>query len=303
MEHLTAHRSQRRRRRRVDGPEKQGTGFAEFVRSILADLRYAVRTLAKRPGFAAAAVVTLGLGIGANTAIFSVVNGVLWKPLPYYDGGSLVTLHQTSPAAGTQNFSVQEVLDYRAQSQALEDVVEYHSLWFSLMGRGDPERVLSGVVSWQFFDLMGVAPLVGRSFLPEDDELSAPPVLMLSHEYWHRSFGGDSSVVGQTVRMNDKVYTIVGVLPLVPQYPRENDVYMPTVSCPFRSSPGWIENRNARALQVFSRVKAGVKPREAAPRQGPERGRWPARSPPHLLRTVLLPHPCGTPSPPADRSR
>ncbi len=258
VEHLTAHRSQRRRRPPVNGPGKQGSGFAEFVRSILADFRYAVRTLAKRRGFAAAAVVTLGLGIGANTAIFSVVNGVLWQPLPYHDGGNLVTLHQQSPAAGTQNFSVQEVFDYRAQSQALEDVVEYHSLWFSLIGRGDPERVLSGVVSWQFFDLMGVAPLVGRSFLPEDDELGAPPVLMLSHKYWHRSFGGDSSVVGQTVRMNDKVYTIVGVLPLVPQYPRENDVYMPTVSCPFRSSPGWIENRDARALQVFSRVRTGV---------------------------------------------
>jgi predicted permease len=258
VEHAKAHRNRRRRRRRVDGPNKRGAGFGELVGSIFTDLRYAVRTLAKRRGFAAAAVVTLGLGIGANTAIFSVVNGVLWRPLPYDDGGNLVTLQQQSPAAGTQNFSVQEVFDYRAQSQALEGVVEYHSLWFSLIGRGDPERVLSGVVSWQFFDLMGVAPLVGRSFLPEDDELSAPPVLMLSHEYWHRSFGGDSSVVGQTVRMNDKVYTIVGVLPLVPQYPRENDVYMPTVSCPFRSSPGWIGNRNARALQVFSRVKTGV---------------------------------------------
>jgi hypothetical protein len=203
-------------------------------------------------------VVTLGLGIGANTAIFSVVNGVLLRPLPYEDGGNLIVMKQQSNVAGTQDFSVQEINDFRAQSETLKDVVEYHSLWFSLVGRGDPERVLSGVVSWQFFDLMGVTPSLGRAFRPEDDELGAPPVLVLSHGYWLRSFGGDSSVVGQTVRMNERLYTIVGVLPPVPQYPPDNDVYMPTVSCPFRSSTGWIDNRNVRTLSVFCRVEAGV---------------------------------------------
>ena len=222
------------------------------------DIRYAVRTLLKQPGFTTAVIITLALGIGANTAIFSVVNGVLLQPLPYQDDSQLVLLRQEATANVAQNFSVQEILDYRAKSASLEEVVEYHSLNFTLLGRGDPERVRSGVVSWNFFQTLGLQPLLGRAFVPDDDVMGAEPVLVLSHRYWLNSFGGDSSVVGETVEMNDHVHTIVGVLPPVPHYPRENDVYMPTVACPFRSASGWIDNRSVRALTVFSRVRAGV---------------------------------------------
>jgi putative ABC transport system permease protein len=255
------HRAARKRNRQPSVPTDYSRK-AEFMRTTLQDLRYASRTLTKHPGFTAAAAVTLALGIGANTAIFSVVNSVLIRPLPYHEDQRLLLLEQHRPGTQNTGFSVQELVDYRSQSETLEEVVEYHSLNFVLLGRGDPERVQSGVVSWQFFQTLGVQPVLGRVFGTEDDVLGAEPVLVLSHRYWQSSFGGDSTVVGQTVRMNDKVHTIVGVLPPVPHYPRENDVYMPSVACPFRSGPGWIENRSVRGLTVFSRVKSSVSVRQ-----------------------------------------
>jgi putative ABC transport system permease protein len=228
------------------------------------DLRYAIRNILRYKGFSAAAVLTLGLGIGANTAIFSVVQGVLIQPLPYQQDSQLFLLQQTATGAVPPNFSVQELNDLRQSTHSFDQIVEYHSLNFSLLGRGEPERVRSGVVSWNFFQTLGIRPILGRSFVPEDDVDSAEPVLVLSYSYWMRSFGGDSSVIGEHVEMNDHVHTIIGVLPAIPEYPRQNDVYMPTVGCPFRSGPGWKENRNVRALTVFTRVKESTTPQQLA---------------------------------------
>ncbi len=219
------------------------------------DLRYALRNLLRYKGFSVAAVLTLALGIGANTAIFSIVQGVLIQPLPYQRDGQLYLLQQTATASIPPNFSVQELLDLRQSTTSFDQVVEYHSLNFSLLGRGEPERVRSGVVSWNFFETLGIRPILGRSFVPDDDIESAEPVLVLSYGYWMRSFGGDSSVIGEHVEMNDHIHTIVGVLPPIPEYPRQNDVYMPTVACPFRSGQMWKEHRNMRGLTVFARVK------------------------------------------------
>jgi putative ABC transport system permease protein len=123
--------------------------------------------------------------------------------------------------------------------------------------------VETGVVSWNFFDLFGVKPLAGRMFEPNDEKPGAPSVLLLSYEYWVRSFGGDPTVVGKTFRMNDKPHTVVGVLPPFPQYPEQNDVYMPSVACPFRSDPKTIANRRGRMLRLFGRMKPGIKPAQA----------------------------------------
>jgi predicted permease len=232
----------------------------EFLGTIAQDIRYAVRTLAKHPGFTMAAILTMALGIGANAAVFSVVNGVILQPLPYTDGSRLVILEQHGQPGTQQGFSPLEIRDYREQATNFEQVVEYHSLNFNLLGRGEPERVRSGVVSWNFFQTLGVQPLLGRVFLHEDDVPGAEPVLVLSHRYWMSSFGGDSTVVGQTVEMNDHIHTIVGVLPPVPHYPRENEVYMPTVACPFRSADSWAENRSARSISAFGRAREGVTP-------------------------------------------
>ncbi len=226
------------------------------------EFRYALRTLSKSPGFTAVAVLTLALGIGANTAIFSLIQGVLLRPLPYLDDSNLVVLRQAAPKAEIDNlpFSVQEVYDYRAQTASLESMVEYHNMTFTLLGRGEPERVVTGVVSAEFFDLLGVEARLGRTFRAADDQPDAEAVLVLSHGYWQRSFGGDPEIVGQVFEMNNRPHTVVGVLPPIPQYPNENDVYMSVSACPFRASgeAARTQNRSAfRALTVTGRLAAG----------------------------------------------
>ena len=232
----------------------------EIMHSLWQDLRYAARTLGRSPGFTLAAVITLALGIGANTALFSVVNGVLLRPLPYPRGEQLLLLRQAAPQAGFDNvgFAPPEVRDYRAQNTTLAGVVEYHNMWFNLLGRDEPERVQTGVVSSEFFDVLGVTPILGRTFRPDDDRAGAEPVLVLSHEYWKRSFGGDSGVIGRALRMNDRAHTVIGVLPAIPQYPDENDVYMPVSACPFRSNPNTDQSRQARMVSLYGRLKQGV---------------------------------------------
>ncbi|HXG63927.1 MAG TPA: ABC transporter permease [Blastocatellia bacterium] len=231
-----------------------------FIEALWQDLRYGARLLAKNPGYTLVAVLTLGLGIGANTAIFSVIYGVLLSPLPYADGNRLVFLNQRAPLGGVErmSFSVKEINDYRERNQTLEGVVEYHSMSFILLGGEEPERIQTGVVSWNFFDVMGVKPLLGRTFLPGDEEHGAEAVLILSHTYWQRSHGGDPNIVGKVFQMNNRPHTVIGVLPPIPQYPQENDVYMPTSACPIRSSEEVITNRGRRMMNVFGRLKPGV---------------------------------------------
>lgn len=224
------------------------------------DCSYALRMMRKNAGFTTVAVLTLALGIGANSAIFSVVHSVLLRPLPYPDGQELVFVRQQAQKAGIQDirFSVHEIQDYREQNKTLAGLVEYHGMEFILYGHGDPDRIRTGVVSANYFDLFGIKPILGRTFVADDDRIGAPPVLVLSYEYWKGSFGADPAIVGKTFELNDKVHTVVGVLPPVPQYPNENDVYMPTSACPFRSSERMIGNRDARMMEVFGRVKQGV---------------------------------------------
>lgn len=224
------------------------------------DVCYGARMLRKYPSFTLLAVLTLALGIGVNTAIFSVVYGALLRPLPYRAGHELVVLRQQAPLVGINNagFSVKEIEDYRAQKQALEQIVEHHSMSFTLLGGAEPELIQTGVVSANFFDVMGVQPLLGRTFLPADEAPGADAVLVLSYEYWQRSQHGERDIVGKHFRMNDRPHTVIGVLPPVPQYPNENDVYMPTSACPTRSSERFKANRNARMMSVFGRLKPGA---------------------------------------------
>ncbi len=230
-------------------------------------MRYGVRTILGAPGYSLIVVLTLGLGIGANTAIFSLINGVLFRPLPYTDGDDLVVTRQQALRVGTENipFSVKEIIDYRGQLRMLDGFVEYHGMSFTLLNRGEPDRVLSGVVSANFFDVLGVRPLLGRTFVEGDDTLGAAPVLVLSHAYWQQRFGGAPDIVGQVFEMNDRPHTVVGVLPPIPQYPRENDVYMPTSACPFRArgEAQMEQNRVAfRAMTGFGRLAPGVSLRQ-----------------------------------------
>ncbi len=240
--------------------ECRDVSWMRLVDALWQDVRYGLRILRKNPGFTVVSVLTLALGIGANTAIFSVIYGVLLKPLPYSDGDRLVVLHQQTPRAGLDNmpFSVKEIMDYREQSQTLDAVVEHHSMAFILLGRAEAERVQTGVVSANFFDVLGVKPLLGRTFLPGDEHEGSDAVLVLSYKYWRESQGGDPNVVGRVFQMNNRPHTVVGVLPSIPQYPVESDVYMPTSHCPTRSSKGFIADRTERMMSAFGRLKPGV---------------------------------------------
>jgi len=233
---------------------------APMLDSMLQDLRYGARILFRNPGFTVVAVLTLGLGIGANTAIFSVIYGVLVKPLPYKEGNQLVIVQQQAPLANLNNvpFSVKEVQDYREQNQTLTDVVEHHTMSFTLLGGQEPQRVQTGVVSANFFDVLGVKPLLGRTFVESDEQHGADAVLILSYQYWKGSHGGDPTIVGRVFQMNNRPHTVVGVLPPIPQYPNEQDVYMPTTQCPARASEQFKANRNARMMSVFGRLKPDI---------------------------------------------
>jgi len=194
---------------------------ARFTEMLAQDIRFAFRTLKSSPGFALVAVLTLGLGIGANTAIFSVINGVLLRPLPYGNADRLVLIRQAAPGSGRPNVnvSIKEYFDYREQAHAdFDALVEYHQMNFDLLRRGDPDRVNTGVVSHNFFEVLGIQPILGRSFRAEDDTPGAEPVLILSYTYWQTKFGSDPNIVGQVFQMNDRPHTVVGVLPNVPHY-------------------------------------------------------------------------------------
>ena len=238
---------------------RDATG-APLFETLLQDARYGLRGLRRNPGFAAAAVLTLALGIGANTAIFSVIHGVFLQALPYEHGERIVRLRADAPGIGVTDagFSIPETQDYAARNRTLQGLSEYHSMWFILLGRPEPERVQTGVVSANYFEVMGVRPLLGRTFLLGDDADGADPVLVLSFDYWMRSHGGDPGIVGRTFRMNDHVHTVVGVLPPMPAYPDGNDVYMPSSACPFRSAPAMKSDRKMRMVNVYARLKAGV---------------------------------------------
>jgi predicted permease len=236
-----------------------------WLEDFIQDARYSIRGWFRNPGSTLLAVLTLALGIGANTAIFSVIYGVMLRALPYENGKNLIILRQQAPLAGIKNlnFSVKEIEDYRTQSQTLDAVAEHHSLNFTLLGGAEPERIQAGVVSANFFELLGVRPIYGRTFLPEDDVPGAEAVLVLSHKYWMKSHAGDPNVVGKIFRMNDRPHTVIGVLPLIPQYPNENDVFMPTTACPLRASQQFQQNRGARMMSVFAKVKPNTSVEQA----------------------------------------
>ncbi|MGA2113263.1 MAG: ABC transporter permease [Bryobacteraceae bacterium] len=231
-----------------------------IVEALLQDIRYGARVLIFHPGFSAAAILTLALGIGATTAIFSVVYGVLLRPLPYRDGGQLVVLHQQLRQAHIDDmpFSVKELQDYRGRNHTVTGIVEHHMMSFLLFGKDTAERVETAVVSANFFDVLGVKPLLGRTFVAADDRPDAPAVLILSYKYWQVHQSGDPNIVGKVFQMNNRPHTVLGVLPPIPQYPTEADVYMPTSQCPMRSSAAFIAGRGNRMMTAFARLKPGV---------------------------------------------
>jgi putative ABC transport system permease protein len=240
--------------------DARGITFWDVLRQ---DVRFGLRSLRRSPGYALSAILILALGIGVNTAMFSVINGVLLKPLPFRSQSRIALLQQSTErtTAANTGVSINELYSYRERLKSIEDLVEYHQMSFTLLNEGEPDRVDTGVVSANFFEALGVAPLVGRNFVPADAKLGAQQVVLLTYEYWQSKFGADPKVVNKVVQMNNATHLIVGVLPPFPQYPQVNDIYMPTSACPFRAQAEATMERSHRsfaALSVFGWLAPGA---------------------------------------------
>ncbi len=281
---LTPDEARTRALRTFGGVEKVREECREARRTSWADTlgrntRYAWRALRRQPGYVAAVIVTLGLGIGANTAMFSVIDGVLLKPLPYPGSDRLVLIKEAAPLAGQDEVgvSIRELYDYREQLKDFDGLVEFHSMSFDLINRGEPDRVSTGVVSANFFDVLRVGPVLGRTFVASDEGHGAEAVLVLSYEYWQTRFAGDPKIIGQVFEMNDRPHTVVGVLPPMAQYPENCDVYMPSTACPFRARRrGADGGRRAPRVRRADRVRPAEARRHRRARGGGRRnGRQP----------------------------
>ncbi len=230
------------------------------MQTLIEDIQYAWRSFVKTPAVCALIVITLALGIGANAAIFSMVHNVLLAPLPFADGEQLIKLKTNNPKIDRFDVtvSVPTALDYIAKNDSLEHLVEYHQMAFTLFGYGDASNVEGGVVSWDFFEMLGIRPILGRTFLPGEDEPGATPVIVLSHQYWREKFGSDPDVVGLNLEMNDAVIQVIGVLPPLPAYPFKNDIWMGSSSCQGRGSDMFIGNRSRPISSLYGKLKQGV---------------------------------------------
>jgi len=237
-------------------------GF-RWLETLLQDMSYGLRQLRRGPGFTAVAVLTLALGIGANTAIFSVVNAVLLKPLPYPHSGRLVMLWESSPARGfdQEKVSGPDFIDWRQQNDVFEGMA-YWPGWlgaeeFNLVGAEGVKKVKAVYASSGIFSVLGVKPLLGRTFLPEEDQWERNRVAVINHDLWQTRFGADPSVLGRNLTVDSygrRDYTIVGVMPAGFRFPSQCDLWLPA---------GWLgvhldERRSAHWYSVIARLKPGV---------------------------------------------
>jgi predicted permease len=234
------------------------TWLTRVVETIGQDIRYGLRGLRQQLGYAVAVVVTMALGVGANSAIFSVVNATVLQPLPYQRGDDLVLLRQTRTGIENTGFAINDIDDIKSLTTTLDAIVEYHNMYFILLGGWEPSRVSTGVVSWNYFETLGIRPLLGRTFTESEDSVDGPPTLVVGYEYWQHAFKGDPTIIGRRFQMNDRRYTVIGVLPNVPMYPQAHDVYMPRSSCPFRMNAGEQQRRGSGMATAFGRRKPGV---------------------------------------------
>ena len=227
-----------------------------WIESIAADIRYALRALRRSPAFTSVVVITLALGIGANTAIFSVVRGVLLKPLPHHEGDRLVYLRQSTDGPGGANitFSVPEVRDFRNGVSSLAGIAEYSPWTGILQGDDGAVRISVGLVTGNYFEVMGLSPVLGRVTLPSDDGPGAAPVAVLTHEYWMKRFGGDSGIVGRPVTVDNKSVPVIGVLQPAPFFPNRIDALLNMVNSPHHVSAMMVEGRSHRMTEVVARL-------------------------------------------------
>ena len=198
------------------------------MRTLLQDLRYALRTFRKSPGLPAIAVLILALGIGANTVLFSVVKGVLLNPLEYPHSEEVVAVYASTPGVDRAPITYLNFLDWQRQNRTFSSMAAYRNQDYNLTGTAEAERLSGYMISADFFSTLGVQPVLGRTFRSDDDQVGAGPVVILGGGLWKRDFGSSPEVVGKTLTLNGMSYTIVGVVPAnFTFYGRDRDVYTP----------------------------------------------------------------------------
>jgi putative ABC transport system permease protein len=226
--------------------------------TLIQDVRYSIRQLARSPGFTAVAVLTLALGLGANTAIFSVVHAVLLQPLPYPDAERLAMVWVSNPGEGIDKdvASFPLFADWRQQAKSFEQVVAYAARGFTLTGHGEPEQLRGAAVAAGFFPMLGVPAALGRVLLDEENLPGHEKVVVLGHGLWQRRFAGDPAVVGQTVALNGARYTVVGVMPRGFAFPEPAELWTPMA--PVGQFEALVASRGSLWLSVTGRLKPGV---------------------------------------------
>jgi len=227
------------------------------METLIKDIRFGVRSLLKRRGFTSIAVLTLALGIGACTAIFSVVDGVLLRPLPYPEAERIVQLREVNPAGRPIPFAEPNFLDVRARSQTLEAVAEYGGDLTTVTGGSEPVRALSVVVSGDFFHVLGTRPVLGRTFVAEESKPGGTPVAVVSYGFWQRLLGGKPDLAGTTLRLMDQNVIVVGVMPPGFAFPQDAEVWIPRELFPQETS------RSAHNWSVVARLRPGIKTEQA----------------------------------------
>jgi predicted permease len=238
---------------------EQRSGF--WLETFWADIRYALRVMAKNPGFAAIAIFTLALGIGANSAIFSVVYAVLLRPLPYPNSNQLVVLFDTKPLEGVEKTgtSYTNFEEWRAQNIVFSEMAGNQGHDLTVTGRGEPFVAVTGVVTPEVFAVLAATPLAGRTFVPDDGKQGAAPVVILSENLWRSHFSADPNIVGSAISLDKRLFTVVGIMPAdfrSPLQTRRQDLWVPLVNDPLFSS--WMPRRGGHWLVVIARLKPGV---------------------------------------------
>src|SRR5271167_2127349 len=227
---------------------------------LIRDLKVALRSLARTKGLAITVILTLALGIGANAAIFSVVRGVLLRPLVNRDENRLIYIRQSAPGIGTDNvtFSVPEIQDLRAGVKTLTAFGDFSTIGFTMIGLGEPREVRAGVVGGSYFDVMGLHPVLGRLLDMRDDGPNAAGAAVLTYRFWKTTLNSDPSVIGKTVRLGTRSATIVGVLePSVP-YPAETEIIANVVTSPHHLSATMVTGRLHRMTELFGKLAPGA---------------------------------------------
>src|ERR1043166_270062 len=223
--------------------------------NLLKDIRFALRSLLRRPGFAVIAVITLAVGIGINAALFSVVNGVLLNPLPFPEPEQLVVLDQSKPNFETGAIPYPNFLDLRKENQTFAAMSIFRGAAFSLIGAGEPERVQGRYVSADFCSVFGIKPVVGRGFLPHEDEPGVTSTVLISHDLWQRKFAGDRNLVDRTITLGDKTYYVIGVLPADFRFFQTGDVFVPIGQL---NAPALKRRGAGMGLHGIGRLQPGV---------------------------------------------